>query len=359
MNCFEDLRNDNDWPELDKKKPPVAAKTPDNMMATHRPHALGPAEITRIVSQVHAAISTRERVLRRVLDALRTRLDPIGARAIVTGTTAVRCTLASRGACGATELAVACPASSDLDIDVPASDGDPAVLARIRKGLDAVCADLLADPAFVSIVTEGARKAHLDTEHGRVNSCVYVPLNEGCSMSPQCALGVDVPRFSETSPRLKFGCISATRNDTLDDGVVLYRLRVSGWIDTDGGGRARVTVPFVDIKSHVATRTCMAINTVPINPKSPHSVLVPSDRDLCVELSRLLSRVYDHVDESKDDRRAQQLRLLERGVRGRCAMRSAKGSSRALPAAPPHMQRDGPRARSDPAKHDDGRQDVR
>ena len=344
--CFDNLQDDNEWPELEA----VSSKSTSNTPQASRQRCTLTSDQTKaVISNVHSTVLAQGRVLHRVSNALSARLQATGARAIVTGTTPIRCTLSSLK-CKRTEVSAACPASSDLDIDVHAPHDQSDSLIDIRKSIDAACADLLADGEFVRLVATGARMAKLDVENSRINSCLYVPLD---GSSPPKTLGVDVPRFSESSPRLTFGCVSATRNDAMGNGVVLHRLRVTGWVDTDSG-RTRITVPFVDIKSYMSPSTPIVTKTVPTQYNSQRHILVPGERHLCVELSRLLSRVYDNVDASKDTRRAHQLHLLERSVRGQDGC-----LSQSLPPLPPLPKDDEPRARDNTTKHYNGRQHVR
>ena len=313
MACFEDLCDDEVWPELDKGCGLDRNKSKGASQARRKRVNV---DLNEDTAKIRAEILHDDLVMRRAMDALSKRLDQRSmgdrAAAVVTGTTAVRYTLRTLN-CSRRRIDDACPASADVDVDVRVDREEDH--ANVCAAVDAACADMANDTKLVRTI--GKRVASADVRTCMANSCVYVPASKG-------TVRVDVPRLSDATPRIRFGHVSATRNDTLADGVILHRVRVTCMIaDT------RVSVPFVDIKTYVASSARTSVEQV------DRHVRVPSARYLCVELSNLLTRKYDNVDASKDERRAFQLHLLERCIRKNVR----DGLSRCLPPCPVRFER--------------------
>lgn len=345
ISCMHNLQNEEEWPSLCAQPTTNAAADDDDNNeeadndgdgddrdgvsenVSHRRERL----IHHHTSQVRSAILNEANSTLRVFEILNKRLSHTGARPILAGTTAVRCALAKRG-CSDEDLARACPVDTDVDIDVRTRTSRAHV--EVCKRLNAACADILSDASLLGVVTSATEQLGFRTERSKTRSCLYVKIR-GVPRGPGVAervLRVDVPSFDRSSPRLRFGALHFTKNDTLENGVVLYRLRLCGHVGSENGDgeTIRVNVPLVDIKAYVSEEAPVTAQMVSL-PVGRGLVCAPTDRHLCIELSKLLTRYYDNVDSDKDERRRLQLTLLERAIRhDRVLLRSDSGKGGAL-----------------------------
>lgn len=322
-NGLENLQDDSEWPALGTEASDRKVREPGDLDVRRRRREI----LRERIASVRGAVLSNPAVTTRVLEILHARLRGTRARAVVTGTTAVRCALIKHG-CPDEDVSIACPPDTDVDIDVCADSDEARYVACER--LNKACADILSDDVIANLVaTAAASSGTILDRSSRTRSCVYVSRGSrhsegvtGDAIEEGGALRVDVPSLGPRGGFLRFGCLYVTRNDTLDNGVVLYRLRLCGRVmpnddrdeDHDSGG-TRVHVPLMDIKTFVSTERPIATQRLPLARSCRETVSVPCDRHICVELSRLLTRYYDNVDVEKDEMRRMRLGLLERYIR--------------------------------------------
>lgn len=245
-------------------------------------------------------------VPRALVSAVQDRVaERTGARAkvVLSGSTGARITAVSAGAPRAT-VAAAFP-TSDIDIEV-CVDPTTAIVARgdvslervleaARAGVEAACVDIVADVYLESRVARALESCGLGVDRARANSRVYIRNESGDLVS------VDVPRFSSSAPRLRHSIVFATRNDTMPGGLSLHRIRAA-FRRPDGSLRS---VSMMDIKTSVRAPE----RTVP-RVEWGLRLYVPCPGAASDELERMLSRTYENVDSSKDERRAAQAKVL-------------------------------------------------
>lgn len=303
LECMIDLQDDSAWPVLGTD--PRASAVPTS------PRTLTLDDKNRVVRDVSArvcgAVFADDEMVLALMRTLERRLRGTRCQAAVTGSTAVRAALVDLG-CDAERISRVCPRDSDLDADVVAGSKD---VDLVRAKIDSACADILSSHRMSEKIVRRVEDAGIGWAASRSNSVLICrhPGRDGA------VVAVDVPRFEDACPRLPFSCLSASRNDTMDRGVVLHRIRLSGEV-TVAEQKVRVSVPIFDIKSYVGYERDvkrMSIETASSTDRIP----VPTPRHLCIELSSMLTRKYDNVDASKDGKRLNQLRELERQTRSR------------------------------------------